>query len=129
MAGQAFLKSFEDLYTLLRKEFNNYAIREGLDIQLKFFLFSIENTTNQWDSFDSAIHTLLQQKKQKYDIFIYDPLYTRRYSPHLVNLKEYLSKDHLDMYLGDSEKLGVYKNKWVGLVSFFFFFFFFFFIF
>jgi len=115
MAGQAFLKSFEDLYTLLRKEFNNYAIREGLDIQLKFFLFSIENTTNQWDSFDSAIHTLLQQKKQKYDIFIYDPLYTRRYSPHLVNLKEYLSKDHLDMYLGDSEKLGVYKNKWVGL--------------
>ncbi|OUM66703.1 hypothetical protein PIROE2DRAFT_6018 [Piromyces sp. E2] len=115
MAGQSYLESFENLYALITKEFNKYSKKENLDIKLKFTLFSIENSTRDWDSFDSAMYLLLQQKKQKYDMIIYDPLFTRRYSPHLVNLKDYISEDHLNMYLGDSEKIGVYNNKWVGL--------------
>ena len=101
---------------MITKEFNNYAEENDLDIHLNFILFSIENTTKEWDSFDSAMHLLLQQKKTKYDMFIYDPLYTRRYSPHLVNLKSVLPEDHLKMYSGDAEKIGAYKDKWVGLV-------------
>ncbi|ORX42187.1 periplasmic binding protein-like II [Piromyces finnis] len=115
LAGQSFLKSFEDLYALITREFNKYAKENDLDINLNFILFSIENTTKEWDSFDSAMHLLLQQKKTKYDMLIYDPLFTRRLSPHLVNLKDYLPKEHLDQYLGDAEKIGVYEDKWVGM--------------
>ena len=101
---------------MITKEFNNYAEENDLDIHLNFILFSIENTTKEWDSFDSAMHLLLQQRKIKYDMFIYDPLYTRRYSPHLVDLKSVIPDEHLKMYSGDAEKLGVYNDKWVGLV-------------
>ena len=101
---------------MITSEFNKYAKNEGLDIHLDFILFSIENSTREWDSFDSAMHLLLQQQKTKYDMFIYDPLYTRRYSPHLVDLKNVIPDEHLKMYSGDAEKLCVYNDKWVGLV-------------
>jgi len=117
MAGQSYLQSFEDLYALITREFNKYSKNEGLDIHLDFILFSIENSTRDWDSFDSAMHLLLQQKKTKYDMLIYDPLYTRRFYPYLVNLRDVIPKEHLDMYNGDAKKIGVYKNSWVGLVN------------
>jgi len=115
MSGQAFLESFYDLYSLITREFNQYAVENEIDIYLNFTLFSIENSTNGWDSYDSSMDLLLSKKSTKYDVIIYDPVYTRRYSPYFVDLTDYLSPLHLKKYSSDSEKLGKYNDKWVGL--------------
>jgi len=117
MSGQAFLESFYDLYSLITREFNQYAVENEIDINLNFTLFSIENSTNGWDSYDSSMDLLLSKKSTKYDVLIYDPVYTRRYSPYFVDLKDYISPHHLKKYSSDSEKLGKYNDKWVGLVN------------
>jgi len=104
IAGQAFLQSFHELYPLITREFNQHAIEIDKDIYLNFTLFSSENITNTWDSFDSYMDSLLSKKNQKYDVIIYDPVYTRRYSPYFVDLNDWLPQNHLKKYVGDSEK-------------------------
>jgi len=101
----------------MTKEFNKYAADNNLDIRLNLNLFSFENSTSEWDSYDSAMYMLLKKKSIKYDILIYDPLFTRRMSSHFVDLKSVLSQQHLNQYKGDSEKLGKYEDQWVGIVN------------
>jgi len=36
-------------------------------------------------------------------------------SRHFVKLENVLSQQHLNKYLGDSEKLGKYDDQWIGL--------------
>ena len=67
--------------------------------------------------FDSTIHNYLKKKSPKYDIIIYDPLFTRRFSHYFVDLNDWIPEEHLNQYFGDSAKLGKYKNQWVGLVN------------
>jgi len=116
LAGQSFFKPFDDLYTIITREFNNYSKNNDLGIDLQFILFSSENTTTEWDSYSNTMETLLSKKLGKYDMIIYDPVLTRKFSPHFIDLKKWMSPEHLQLYSGDPEKLGIYNNRWVGLV-------------
>jgi len=111
--------AYTPLYNDIVNEFNLYSKKNNLDISLNLTLFSDENTTYEISDFASTIEYLLKKKSQKYDIYIYDVLYTRKYSKYLIDLNEYLPEEHLNLYRsGDSLKVGVYDNKWVGLVCF-----------
>ncbi len=116
-AGQSLIPSLSQFFLEITKDFNKYAKENNMDIQLEFTLFSRQNTTNEWDSFDSSVHLLLERRSTKYDFLIYDPLFTRRLSRHFVDLNEYLPQQHLNEYKGNSEKVGKYKGQWVGVVS------------
>ncbi|ORY31687.1 hypothetical protein LY90DRAFT_76374 [Neocallimastix californiae] len=60
----------------------------------------------------------LLKKSSKYDLYFYDNAYTQTYGPYLLDLKQYLPKEHIDIY--NSELLSQsceYENKLVGLVN------------
>ena len=69
------------------------------------------------DDLGSSIQALLSKKSTKYDIFFYDNIYAKRFSEHLVDLKEHLPKNHMDMYNHSViQDICSYEGKWVGLV-------------
>jgi len=44
-------------------------------------------------------------------------MYSQRYSQYLINLEDYLSKDHIALYSsGIASETCRYNKKWVGLV-------------
>ncbi|KAG4090699.1 hypothetical protein H8356DRAFT_631111 [Neocallimastix lanati (nom. inval.)] len=54
-----------------------------------------------------------------YDIFAYDPTYIKNFSPYLLDLEDWLSKDYLDQYSSsDSLKLSVYNGHRYGIPLF-----------
>ena len=111
---------YSGLYPIIIDDFNNRYVKEkNLDINLKLHLFTEENTTFGEDFYSSTVTQLLNRKKDKYDVFLYDPLFTRRYSPYFVNLEDYLPEEHIAMYTSSPEavKSGYYNNKWIGLVK------------
>jgi len=62
------------------------------------------------------IDLLLSKRNEKYDLIFYDNIYSRRFSPHLLDLYDYLDDDHIILY--DREiilKSCVYNYKLVGL--------------
>jgi len=110
--------SYAGLYPLMIDDFNNRYVKEkNLDINLKLILFTEENSTFGEDFYSSTVDSILNKKSNKYDVFIYDPLFTRRYSPYFIDLKEYLPEEHMRMYTTnpDAAKAGYYNNQWIGL--------------
>ncbi|ORX44206.1 periplasmic binding protein-like II [Piromyces finnis] len=102
-------------FTLLINDFNNYAIKNNLDIKINFNLFTMENSTSITD-FESTLESLLKKKTNKYDIYIYDGLYTERYGPYLYDLNSTLPKNHINMYDSDFIMENcIYKDKIVSL--------------
>jgi len=84
-------------------------------------IFSIQNSTLGIDDYGSTIDSLLNKKTTKYDLYTYDPIYTRKYSNHFIDLKKWLPEDHLKLYSsGDARKICVYDDQWVGLVKFYY---------
>jgi len=105
------------MYSSLVNEFNRYSKENDLDIELEMNLFSDQNVTFNVDEYGSLIDALLFKKSDKYDVYCFDPVYTIKYAPFLLDLKNELPKEHMDLYIsGDGEKVGVYNDKWVGLV-------------
>ncbi|ORX34620.1 hypothetical protein BCR36DRAFT_43496 [Piromyces finnis] len=109
--------SYSELYQLIINDFNNRYVKENnLDIKLKLNLFTEQNSTIGKDFYSSTIDTLLNKKSHKYDVFIYDPLFTRRYAPYFIDLKKYLPKEIIDSYSSDETiNSGYYKDQCVGL--------------
>jgi len=106
-----------DIYNTLVNEFNKYSKENKLDIELDMILFSDQNITYELQEYGSTIDSLLLRKSKKHDIYCFDPLYTIKYSPNLLDLGNELPKEHIDLYSSsDAKKVGVYNNKWVGLV-------------
>eukprot|EP00833_Pecoramyces_ruminatium_P017622 jgi/Orpsp1_1/1191654/evm.model.d7180000087585.1 len=108
-----------NLYPTVINEFNKYSKLNNLDIKLQFVLFSEKNTSIGRDQYDSTIDLYLKKKTKKFDLYIFDPIYTKRYSSHFIDLNKWLPKEHLDLYSsGEAKKICVYNNKWVGLPFF-----------
>ena len=105
------------MYSPLVDEFNAYAKVMGIDINVKLELIIKNKTAAVTDEFVSIMDTILNKKSTKYDIFFYDNIYTIRYSQDLIDLKNYLEKEHIDMYPNalKSEAFS-YNNKLIGLV-------------
>ncbi|ORX77389.1 periplasmic binding protein-like II [Anaeromyces robustus] len=107
----------EKLYSLIVNDFNNRYVKENkLDIDLELHMFTEQNTTFGKDFYSSTVDTLLNKQSHKYDVFIYDPLYTRRYAPYFLDLQKYLPKDLMNQYSsGEALKSGYYNGKWISL--------------
>jgi len=107
------------LYLTMADDFNKYAEEKKLDISINMNIYkSYENFTNQ-ESFATAVDQLLKKKSNKYDLYYYDNAYTPKYGKYLLDLRNYLSKEHIDMYQQTLlEETCEYENKLVGLVKY-----------
>lgn len=104
-------------FTAMSKKWNDYAKENGIDIELLVNSYSSLNSTTSFDDFGNSMEYLLNKGNKKYDIFFFDPMFTKKYSPYFVNLEEYLPKEHMDLYSkGIAPKICTYDGKWVGLV-------------
>jgi len=100
------------------KNFNDYAKNNNIDITINIEIYSPSNSTVNADSFGSEIEYILKKKKNKYDIILYDIMYSPRYAPYFVDLSDYIPKEHIDLYSSTvANQTCTYKGKWVGLVS------------
>jgi len=108
----------KQIYSPLIEEFNNYAKSNNLNITINLNLFSQENSTRA-DDYGSVIESVLQKRKNSnniYDIIFYDNIYTARYEPYLLDLRELLDESLIEIY--DSRVLDqtcTSKNRLVGL--------------
>jgi len=104
-----------EYFTKIVDEFNeNYGKSNNITVILELLTPESGSTL---DNFRSTVEIFL--KKKKYDIYIYENVYISMYSPYLLDLNEYLSKDIIDMYdpkiISD---LCYYNNKLLGLPIF-----------
>lgn len=82
----------------LAKAFNDYSKQNGIGIELDLELLTPENSTAETVSVVTRMDSLLKKKSNKYDIYVYPGPYTIRFSDHLVDLKKYISNDHLKIF-------------------------------
>ncbi|ORX46905.1 periplasmic binding protein-like II [Piromyces finnis] len=101
----------------ITNDFNEYAKKNNLDIELEFVFFTTQNTTTNFvNEFDSTVDFLLSRKSDKYDVYFYDVQYSRKYFDYFIDLNDYLSKEHLAKYENDvAPQIGRYNGKWIGL--------------
>jgi len=116
-------------YTTIVSQFNDYSKEKGLNIELNIEVFSPSNSSSFSVEFGSVLDHILKKRNKKYDIIFYDSMYFSKYSPHLVDLKEYIPDDQIALF---SDKIVsqscLYEDRLVGLVNSINFFFFFFFL-
>jgi len=104
---------------LIRK-FNEYSKKNNLNITVDLNLLNPSNSTNETNDFGTTVEALLSKETDKYDIYFYDNVYTKRYGKHFINLEEKISKQHMDLYSSDLNfQLCTSDNQWVGLVTIF----------
>jgi len=104
-------------YTPMINEFNEYSKKNGLNITVELTLFSKLNSTLEVLDYEAHLNTLFSRKSNKYDLIFFDHIYTTVFGPHLLNLKEIISQDHIDMYMeGIASQTCVYKDELVGFV-------------
>jgi len=77
------------------------------------------------NNYQSMIENLLYKKSKKYDLIVFDNIYSKKFESYFLDLKDLLPQEHLDLYSeGIAAQTCIFNNKWVALVIFFFFFFF-----
>ncbi|ORX77361.1 periplasmic binding protein-like II [Anaeromyces robustus] len=103
-------------YSPMVDEFNVYAKENNLNITLNLVLFSKANATSDVKDYETMLESLFFKKSKKYDLIFYDNVYSIRFGPYLLNLNDYIPKDHINMYTeGIASKSCVYKNSLVAL--------------
>jgi len=107
---------YDDLYATLTDDFNKYSVNNELDIKLDMVLFSEKNMTAERDDYESTIDVLLKKQSTDYDLYVYDPIFTRRYASHFVDIKELYGQEYLDTFSYDGYQTSVYNNRWISLV-------------
>ncbi len=76
------------------------------------------------DDIWSSIDYLLKKKSIKYDIIFFDVIHTSRFSPHFLDLNDWLPQEHMDLYSNEAaNQLCNDNGKWIGLVCISFLFF------
>ncbi|ORX79253.1 periplasmic binding protein-like II [Anaeromyces robustus] len=104
------------IYPILMNAFNDYSKKEELGIDLKITVFTPENSTSLYNEYGATVGTLLSKKSTKYDMYFYYSAYVSDYGPHLLNLDEWLPKEHIENH--DSGILSsscTYNGHTVGL--------------
>jgi len=72
--------------------------------------------TAERDDYESTIDVLLKKQSTDYDLYVYDPIFTRRYASHFVDIKELYGQEYLDTFSYDGYQTSVYNNRWISLV-------------
>jgi len=108
---------YDNMYNMIEEGFNEYSKTNNLDIELKITKFTESNTTLGRISFDSSINSLIENGSSDYDMYVFDPIYTKKYSTHFANLKSLIPPEHMDLYTSSENvaKVGLFKDQWVGL--------------
>jgi len=104
------------LYTPLMNAFNKYSIENNLDIQFELTLLTPQNATSEVHNTGYFMDSLLEKGSDKYDLYFYYGSYSKRYGPHLIDLRQYIPDEHISMY--DSNILDEncsFEDKLVGL--------------
>eukprot|EP00833_Pecoramyces_ruminatium_P008346 jgi/Orpsp1_1/1182378/evm.model.c7180000081039.1 len=96
--------------------FNEYAIKNNIDIRAKLNLITNKNFTITFENSTEMIESLLKKRNNKYDIYFYDNMDSNKLCSYLLDLSDKLPKDHIEMYnkriVSDICKCG---DKIVGL--------------
>lgn len=110
---------YDNMYKMIEDGFNEYSNTNKLDIELKITKFTESNTTLGRISFDSSINSLIESGSSDYDMYIFDPIYTKKYATHFADLKNLVPPEHMSLYTSSENvaKVGLFKDQWVGLVS------------
>ncbi|ORX79048.1 periplasmic binding protein-like II [Anaeromyces robustus] len=101
-------------YTPMVNDFNEYSKRNNLNITLNLNIYTNLNLTTNINDY-AMVKTLLTKKK-KFDLFFYDNAFTPKYGEYLLDLKEYLPKEHITLF--DSKLISsscLYDDKIIGL--------------
>ena len=102
----------------MAKKWNDYAKNNGIDIELEYTFYTLSNSSLLVGDFGTSLEYLLKKESKKYDIFFYDTMYSRRYYPYFIDLKDYLPEEHMALYNTEvPTQICTYNGKWVGLVS------------
>jgi len=102
----------------MEKGFSEYAIKNNLDIELDLEIIKYDKPTDSYSYFKSLVESLIKKPQRPYEIYFYESKFTNIYGKYLLNLNDYLPKDHIKMY--DSRVLSeecTYKDKLVGIVN------------
>jgi len=76
------------------------------------------------NNYQSMIENLLYKKSKKYDLIVFDNIYSKKFESYFLDLKDLLPQEHLDLYSeGIAAQTCIFNNKWVSFLIFFFFFF------
>ncbi|ORX64985.1 periplasmic binding protein-like II [Anaeromyces robustus] len=106
---------FDDVFPLMVNGFNAYSKENNLDIDLELTFFSEDNNTQGYIDLYATLN-LLKKKTNKYDIFAYDPLYLRSFTPYLIELDEWVDKELLDIYsTKEVLNISVFNNHRYGI--------------
>jgi len=111
----------------VEKEFEKYAIENGLNVTISMDLINYENPADSYEQFRSLVEASLIKSNNnndrtlgsRYDMYFFDMKYTDLYGPYLLDLYHNVPKEHLDMY--DSETIREacsYKDELVGLPTY-----------
>ena len=109
--------AYDTVYSTITDDFNKYAKENGIDIKVNLFLFSLQNTTGFLGDYDSTVDFLLHRKTKKYDLFLYDSANTARYHNYFEDLSGVYPKEFFEKFNENADKITIYKNKRVALVS------------
>ena len=105
------------MFSPLTYHFNKYSERNNLNIKLHLNLITVTNSTILINDYGTTIDSILSKKLDKYDIYFYDNIYTKRFGDHFIKLNERLPKEHIEMYnSGIAPEVCILKDKWVALV-------------
>jgi len=103
-------------YNYIVNSFNEYSKKENLGIKLDLNLITSANSTNFIYDYGTTIEEILSKGRDKYDIYFYDLVYTKRFGKYFVNLGDKLPQEHLDMYkFKYYQDLYFSNNQWVSL--------------
>ncbi|ORX86176.1 periplasmic binding protein-like II [Anaeromyces robustus] len=107
--------SDDGVVSTLVNDFNDYSIKNNLNITLDLTLFTSKNSTVHTTGDTITIQSLLENKSRKYDLYIYTFPYAPQFSEHLLDLNNYISKDIINLY--DSEifrETNIINNRLIG---------------
>jgi len=81
-------------------------------------VLSPQISTADLDDYGTTIDSLLLKKNQKYDMFFYFSTYSKKYASHLVNLRDYLSEEYINVFDENVLKNGCssYDDELIALV-------------
>jgi len=88
---------------LLKNDFNNYSEINNLNITLEFEILKYDKPTDSYVFFKQFIESSLKKSTNKnnnkaYDIYFYDNKYLNIYGPYLLDLKDLIPKDYIEMH-------------------------------
>jgi len=122
------IKDIGDMGNELKIEFDKYAEKNNLNITINVEIMNYENPTSSYEKFKLLVESSLKKSNNihnisneenatKFDLYFFDTRFTNLYGPYLLNLKDYIPKEFIEMYNSDIiEKTSFYNNELVGLV-------------